>query len=479
MESTDTFAVSPFQGTRNSWAPYAFWVSVYNKNVPTYHENGALSYQKSETAVFVPTNGLNHRLEPGTGYQLLGFDPTNEPVDLTIRLPKPDTRYNYYDTNGNEDTTRWANVAHSPKLAFTPDANGVMKITLKNDVASNRFMFGNPAMANIDMQAFLADNGLSPAYYTMSNSSWEATIAADSTTGGMLPPMRSVLVQLKNGESANELTVYLKTEHLSVPAKSAKTGLISQIAPRRAPSAQETMQMMTIYALSDWGQARCVLAANMSAYDTYEHDEDALFISSGVEQGMNDDAATSPINIYTVSEQVPMMLDVRENISEVPLAMLVHDDYVTETVRFVFYLSLNWTKECYLYDAVAKVRYPIVDGLVLELPAPANHEARYYIEGPDKSADGDVTTSTTHPTGSSATQDFDIWAYSPSQGEMVVSSNDILREVKVYDLSGRLIACQQLDLQYNKVTMTVPTGLCIVKATNRDNTHCYIQTMVK
>lgn len=478
LESTDTFAVSPFRGTRNSWAPYAFWVSVYNKNVPTYHENGALSYQKSETAVFVPTNGLNHRLEPGTGYQLLGFDPTNEPVDLTIRLPKPDTHYYYFDSLGNQ-STRGVDVQHSSKLAFTPDANGVMKITLKNDVASNRFMFGNPAMANIDMQAFLADNGLSPAYYTMSNSSWEATIAADSTTGGMLPPMRSVLVQLKDGASANELTVYLKTEHLRVPAKSAKTGLISQIAPRRAPSAQETMQMMTIYALSDWGQARCVLAANMSAYDTYEHDEDALFISSGVEQGMNDDAATSPINIYTVSEQVPMMLDVRENISEVPLAMLVHDDYVTETVRFVFYLSLNWTKECYLYDAVAKVRYPIVDGLVLELPAPANHEARYYIEGPDKSADGDVTTSTTHPTGSSATQDFDIWAYSPSQGEMVVSSNDILREVKVYDLSGRLIACQQLDLQYNKVTMTVPTGLCIVKATNRDNTHCYIQTLVK
>lgn len=479
LESSDPYTVSPFKGSRNSWAPYAFWVSVYNKSVPTHHENGALSYQKSETAVFVPTNGLNHRLEPGMGYQLLGFDPTNNPVDdLTIRLPKPDTRYSYFDSIGNE-SDRGVDVKHSSKLAFTPDANGVMKITLKNEIASNLFMFGNPAMANIDMQAFLADNNLSPTYYTMSNSSWEAEIAENPTEDGMLAPMRSVLVQLADGASAKELIVELKTAHLRVQEKSAKTGLISQIAPRRAPSAQESMQKMTIYALTETGQARCVLAANTTAHDTYEHDEDALFISSGVEQGMNDDAATSPINIYTVSEQVPMMLDVRENISEVPLAMLVHDAYATETVRFVFYLSLNWTKECYLYDAVDNVRYPIVDGLVLELPTPANHEARYYIEGPDKSADGDVTTSTTHPTGSSATQDFDIWAYSPSQGEMVVSSNDILREVKVYDLSGRLIACQQLDLQYNKVTMTFPTGLCIVKATNRDNTHCYIQTMVK
>lgn len=478
LESTDTFAVSPFQGTRNSWAPYAFWVSVYNKNVPTYHENGALSYQKSETAVFVPTNGLNHRLEPGTGYQLLGFDPTNEPVDLTIRLPKPDTHYYYFDSLGNQ-STRGVDVQHSSKLAFTPDANGVMEITLKNDVASNRFMFGNPAMANIDMQAFLADNGLSPAYYTMSNSSWEATIAVDDTTGGMLPPMRSVLVQLKDGASANELIVYLKKDHLRVPAKSAKTGLISQIAPRRAPSAQETMQMMTIYALSDWGQARCVLAANMSAYDTYEHDEDALFISSGVEQGMNDDAATSPINIYTVSEQVPMMVDVRENISRVPLGMLVHQDYVSETMRFVFYLSNGWSKECYLCDSHNDTRYQIMDGLTLELPTPANHEVRYYIEGPDESSNGGVTTSTTHPAESSANNALDIWAYSPSQGELVVSSNDILREVKVYDLSGRLIAYRLLDLHYNMVTMSVPAGLCIVEATSRDNTQCYIQTLVK
>ena len=236
---------------------------------------------------------------------------------------------------------------------------------------------------------------------------------------------------------------------------------------------------MTIYALNDWGQARCVLAANSNAYDTYEHDEDALFISSGVEQGVAEDVATSPINIYTVSERVPMMIDVRENISRVPLGMLVHQDYASETMRFVFYLSNGWSKECYLYDSHNDTRYRIMDGLAIDLPTPANHEVRYYIEGPDESSNGGVTTSTTHPTESSANNALDIWAYSPSQGELVVSSNDILREVKVYDLSGRLIACQQLDLQYNKVTMTVPTGLCIVKATNRDNTHCYIQTMVK
>ena len=482
LESTDNFAVSPFQGTRNSWAPYAFWLSVYNKRVPTYHENGALSYQESETAAFVPTNGMDHPLNPGTGYQLLGYGPTNTDEVLTIRLPKPDTHYSYYDSLGNE-TSRRVNVVHSHKLAFTPDASGVMFITLTNDEPSDKFMFGNPAMAHIDMKAFLEDNdSLSSTYYRMDNSVWKAEniYTMSSATDSVLPPMRSVLVQRKNGTKAKSLTVQLSVNHLQVPTTSTRNGGASQIAPRRTPSIDnETPQIMTIYALNDWGQARCVLAANSNAYDTYEHDEDALFISSGVEQGVAEDVATSPINIYTVSEQVPMMIDVRENISRVPLGMLVHQDYASETMRFVFYLSNGWSKECYLYDSHNDTRYRIMDGLAIDLPTPANHEVRYYIEGPDESSNGGVTTSTTHPTGSSATQDFDIWAYSPSQGEMVVSSNDILREVKVYDLSGRLIACQQLDLQYNKVTMTVPTGLCIVKATNRDNTHCYIQTMVK
>lgn len=482
LESTNPYVVSSFQGSRNSWAPYAFWLSVYNKRVPTYHENGALSYQESETAAFVPTNGMAQPLKPGTGYQLLGYGPSNTAEDLTIRLPKPDTRYNYYDSIGNEDTSRGVNVAHSPKLAFTPDASGVMSITLTNDELSDKFMFGNPTMANINMTKFLEDNGLSSTYYRMDNSVWNAEniYTMSSATGSVLPPMRSVLVQLQNGTKAKSLTVQLSVDHLQVPTTSTRSGGAAQNAPRRTPSIDnETPQIMTIYALNNWGQARCVLAANANAYDTYEHDEDALFISSGVEQGVAEDVATSPVNIYTVSEQVPMMVDVRENISRVPLGMLVHQDYVSEMMRFVFYLSIGWNKECYLYDSQKDTRYRIMDGLAIELPTPANHEVRYYIEGPDESSNGGVTTSTTHPTESSANNALDIWAYSPSQGELVVSSNDILREVKVYDLSGRLIAYRLLDLHYNIVTMSVPAGLCIVEATSRDNTQCYIQTLVK
>ena len=101
--------------------------------------------------------------------------PTHEETDeIIVRLPKPDNSYNYYDSKGNL-SGQSVSVTHSSKLAFNP-TNGVMTITLQNDLAGRQFMFGNPTMAYIDMAAFLTDNAdkLAPKYYTINNSTWSA-----------------------------------------------------------------------------------------------------------------------------------------------------------------------------------------------------------------------------------------------------------------------------------------------------------------
>jgi hypothetical protein len=182
--------------------------------------------------------------------------------------------------------------------------------------------------------------------------------------------------------------------------------------------------------------------------------------------------------MYTVSEQVPMMVDVRENIDTVPLSMLVHKSYRTEKVKFSFYLSLNWDKECYFCDAVTGERYRILDGLVLEMDMPQNHEVRYFIDGPDvidPDNGGDIWSSTEDV----KTSTNQVWAYSPSQGQLVVASNDIIKAVTVYDIAGRLIGYRELEMQYNSTTFDTPTGACIVKAVLRDNTEHYISALVK
>ena len=193
-ESKDPFVVSSFQGARTSSAPYAFWQSFYNKRVYTQHENGNQSSALStKTAAFEPSNSLAQALTPGMGFQVLGYGPksTSDEI-LIVRLPKPDDKYYYYYNNGDKSDQQ-VSVSHSSKLAFEPDANGNMKITLQNDQASVDFMFGNPTMAYIDMKAFLETNAsvLEGAYYTMTNGTWDATTKEITSqhSDGLLAPM--------------------------------------------------------------------------------------------------------------------------------------------------------------------------------------------------------------------------------------------------------------------------------------------------
>jgi hypothetical protein len=474
------FAVSSFQGTRTSKAPYVFWQSLYNKRVTIYHENGNQSYPAlTESANFLQTNSLGQALPVGSGYQVLGFGPTRGGEDeIIVRLPKPDTYYSYYYKDGTESSQR-VSVSHSSKLAFEPDQSGNMTITLTNDMASNQFMFGNPTMGQIDMRKFLQANShiLEKKFYIMENSVWRAanwyTIEGD-TLSGMLDPMRSVMLELKSSiEARKSITITLSASHLntSAPAKQKSRRIQSDAEE------DEKVQLMSIYAHCDNGYAHCILASHAYANDTYNSDEDALFISSGVEDGGSSTAATSPINMYTIAQQVPMMVDVRENIDTVPVSMLVHNSYRTEEVVFSFYLSQNWNKKCYFCDALTGARYRILDGLLLKMEMPINHENRYYIEGPDRVSNSDITTSITHP--NIQEEDSHIWAYSPEQGKMVVGSNDIFKTITIYDLSGRVIVHKTLDLQFNSTSISVPAGIYIVEAIMRDNSKKFTKTIVR
>jgi hypothetical protein len=183
--------------------------------------------------------------------------------------------------------------------------------------------------------------------------------------------------------------------------------------------------------------------------------------------------------MYTVSKQVPMMVDVRANIDTVPLSMLVLNSYRTKKVKFAFYLSLNWNKECYLWDSKTDEKFRIMDGLWLELDMPENHETRYFILGPDDTTNEDISSSTDRPVLPQVDTPIQLWAYSAQSGQLQVNSNEIIKHVKVYDLTGRLVAQQALDLYGHSMTLSVPTGMCIVEATMRDNSKHYTQTLVK
>ena len=357
-----------------------------------------------------------------------------------------------------------------------------MQITLTNGVESNAFVFGNPTLSYIDMRALLADNDqFSSEFYYMQNDSWQsATVEVAATSSDRyLPPMRSVMLKLRDGATATTAQVELSTDHLTL-----NNSLKSKVAPvMRAPQrdVMQEAEVMTIYAFAAGNYARCMLATHAEANDYYLQGEDALFLSSGVEVTVKDNSAVSPLNLYTVAEQVPMMTDLRQGVSEIPLAVLANADARDEYMQLAFYYSANWSRTCYFCDSYTGQRIRIMDGLLISVEMPQNHEQRYFIQGPDEyigesDGSGGVTTSTTNP---STNEEASFTAYSLSQASLHISSNQLIQEVTLYDLAGRVIVQRQLDLFHTAVDMPAPSGMCLVKVTLRNGTTLYRQALVR
>jgi hypothetical protein len=154
-----------------------------------------------------------------------------------------------------------------------------------------------------------------------------------------------------------------------------------------------------------------------------------------------------------------------------------------------FYLTANWSRECYFCDTKTGQKIRIMDGLVITVEMPLNHEQRYYIEGPDtyRGSDG-VTTSTTQPTLS--TTGNKVWAYAPDHSRVVVSSSDLIKSATLYDLTGRLVASSSLNSQHSTLnshlmtnSLTLHTmgvaGVYIVDVTLRDGSTERAQVIVQ
>ena len=493
----DPFVVSGFQGIRHADAAYAFWEGFYNTTVSTVTANGAVDHTAS--AEFIKSNTLAQALTPGSGYQLYGLG-WQDKEDLTIRLPKPDTQYSYYvdGAASGKSVTIPESAEVRGKLAYESPHGGEdvpMVIELTNEVASPYFLFGNPTMAYIDMHALFVDPDNSTSTWTgnfqgMANSAWRSATQLTMIEDRYLPPMTSVLLESTGSES---MTINLKPSHLTLnnmvnPTEQAdedNTGTQSITARRIAAYESErpenedaqATEMLTIYAITKNAHARTVVATNPIANDYYLVGEDALFISTGVE---NISEVKSPLNMYTVAEQVPMMADVRQGISSIPVAILAADNARQEYMQLAFYFTSNWSRTCYFVDHKTGQKVRIMNGLIISIEMPENHEQRYSIEGPDdyQGSDG-VTTSTTQPNVS--TTGNKVWAYAPDRSTVVVSSSDLIKSATLYDLTGRIVATANNSLITNSLTLhtTGTAGVYIVDVTLRDGTTEQTQVIVR
>lgn len=401
------FYPSTFRGTRDNGNPYAFWISFYNREVNFYH-NGT---SKEETTVylasdeFTSSNALDNVIMGGQGFSILGYGPWDEGLkkSIDLRLPKVDDSYQYFQYGNVTDYSQpMPRDADFTQFAWTSDGGqpSQMTITLHNGKAGTYFLMGNPSMAYIDLVEFMEDNKgvLTGSFrYMRDEDDWVAVSKEMLEVSGhrFLTPMEAIMVEARSPQSdisvvfdADQMTLDNMTHHaFNAPARTPVSDEVEP-APKRAAMAEDTdasLQLMTITAFNDDMEAVAYLGKKSTARQGYRAGEDVFFTSSGAEAGLQNDgsALTTPLNIYTVSDSNALMVDIRPGISLVPLRFLMHDDYRTDMINIIFNVNSDWTTQCYLIDSVAGTRTPILNGYVMSIQVPDNHQYRYYIEGPD------------------------------------------------------------------------------------------------
>lgn len=470
------FEVSPFVGTRAGNAAYAFYPSYYNRTVSILHNRDNQS-TVTGTAAFNWSNTLDEPLAPGMGYAISGYGPDNDKSNLTIRLPKPDNTYYYFDENGNA-TSHSVSLSRTNAHKLAYPLNGDYTFTLTNAQSDTTFFFGNPTMAYIDMEKFVQDNtSLRDHFRTLTASEWRTVSlkAMSDPTQRFIDPMQSVL--LTTVTPATELTLTLRPEHLTV-SKSADAiygTAATQPQPasaHHAPAADGHIvqsEVMDIIAYYRGRAAYATLAKLDFASDGFDADEDVPFISSGVEDKGN--AVTTPLNLYTVAGAQTLMADIRSNIGIVPIGFLLKSR--ADSIYISFHTTANWTSECYFCDALTGTKFPIYNDSRFHIATPADHELRYYIQGPYRE-----TPDTPTDNGTPLANGNNVRAFSNALGSITVVAADNIREIHIYDMLGRLQTEMHPSVATALCTLSAPAGIVIVEVILHNGTKACFSVFV-
>lgn len=487
-ESDKAFEVSGFQGTRDSLAGYAFWAMYYNQDVYRMYNSGEGSIV-STTASFLQSNKLDMPIAPGQGIAAAGFGPSGNEKDITVRLPKPDTKYHYYTNTGavsGQSVT--LDRTHSYKLAYTPGASGDMEVTLKvkNEVNAGivgfdnnttGFLFGNPTMAYIDMFKLMDANKnvLSHVgYQVMTGDKYTTVLRAAGTTDHYLAPMQSAIVLPLS--KTNNITLKIPSNCL-VLNPYASTGSV-QPAPRRAMGHTFRSDRMDIMVYSDGGKGSAILLARDFADNAYNVEEDMLYNAAGFGADKNRLQTMTPVNVYTLAGNMPLAADVREKIGVVPLGFEIDNAYRQDSIDIFFSLNSVWSEECYFCDSETGERWRIYNDTHIRIATPANHEIRYYIQGEYLAPEG-PDTPTQEPNTTINSSASTVSAFSTFAETVVVVASGDIAEIRMYDIAGRLL--QEIAPANNTpiLTLQAPTGVVLLNTRLRSGFMTQTKVLVK
>lgn len=368
----------------------------------------------------------------GGGFSIKGVTSNSS---LLFRFPKADTSYDVSTGTLNRDNAGKLLVSNmvdrSDPYTYVHSDKVTVKLTPSAD--GKYLMVGNPFMASLDVQAFVAANSdvLAQKYWYNSDvTSTAVTYDADTKTwseGKYLAVPYSVFYV----EAADPATA---TDGVTVTFMADMQEMGASNLPIPAPAS------LKITAEDAEGSSSAAVRYAASASNGFGM-EDAQMIS-----GLTGNADNAP-KVYTVAGNTAVSVNQLKDAQRIPLGVTAADGSVV-TLTFS---GVAAVKDAAIYDAELQSETPLYEGYQLTVNGPSY--GRYFLIG-----HGSGTTGITE-TGA----DGNVSVSSIVPRQVVVTSDTALRSVSVWSAGGALLKKVSPNGNFTCTLNGVDSGMVVVR----------------
>lgn len=403
-----------------------YWSHVYNKVDESYAD---------------AADGTFGGFSIKAGNALLPKDKTKKAL---LRLPKADTEYQYFDYNGNENSSSKTRVAkdagHGKFLvAYSNEEKTFAEKTqaLGTDNASGFYLVANPYTCSISMAKFFeANTDLQKAIWMVENGEVKAISGAElDMKNYAIQPTQSFFVKKNAGATIGEVrfTSAMYVDRTITPGLLMASDYVKSIEATTENSSGQT------------SKARIALRPEASAdYDDQE-DVDLLY-----DQNLKDVP-----QVYTVAGNEAVAVNAVPELSWIPLGIVSQQ---AEEVSLTLKGVNKFDAPVYLYDAASANFTEVHEGEAVKVKA--GDHGRYFLT--------QTRTSTGIDRIEAEEQSAPVKVYSPAAGMIVVSAlgGEKLDRVQVFTLDGKMVHSYQLPAK-QRMILRVTSGIYIVKASTQ------------
>ena len=426
-----------------------------NNGVPdeTANETTTVSAVKSNWSIEYNDVTVPYSLGKGF-YSRVEYEPASGTANnsVMVRLPKADTNYKYEPaTKALTDTEKkdsdYGQLADGTEITIDLSKEDTENTSEEVDGDGKHFLVGNPYMAYLKMtgdNSFLKENEdvLASKFWTLDRNTgsivvgtpdvtdWDNAAGAHVITDGTdsyIAPMTAFFIEVKDNVADADKEITFSTSMMAQKPEDTEN-----VSTR---SYTATNPQLTLTASSAKGKSRAAVVQSFDASNQYESERDAVTLL---------DSELDAPTVYTVAGNYAAAVNAVHDCQNIPLGVYAKDN---EEVELTVEGASQLTEPLYLYDAVTRSSTPI-EGDSYTLNLTGSSHGRYFLT----TDAGNIRV------------ESDIRIYSPNGGQLIIaaSPSDKLKQVQIYDLSGRMVESRK-NIGASTYQLNVTQGIYIVR----------------